>query len=74
MTEAIKLEYLNEAIEYLLNRLDKPIELAVISGTGLGHVADRFDVIQDIPYSDIPHMPRTSVQSHSGQPKTRSDR
>jgi purine-nucleoside phosphorylase len=39
----------------------------IILGTGLGKLTD--DILKDveIPYEDIPHFPKTTVQSHKGQ-------
>lgn len=35
-------------------------------GTGLGSFAERIDIEHLIPYKDIPHFPRTTVESHQG--------
>lgn len=35
-------------------------------GTGLGDMTERLAVEQLIPYRDIPHFPRATVQSHQG--------
>jgi purine-nucleoside phosphorylase len=42
-------------------------EVAVILGTGLGGFGDKIQNAKPISYSEIPHFPRTTVESHKGQ-------
>ncbi|GAB4145304.1 MAG: purine-nucleoside phosphorylase [Planctomycetaceae bacterium] len=42
-------------------------QLGMILGTGLGGLADQIESSSVIPYSEIPHFPRSTVESHSGQ-------
>lgn len=54
--------------EYLSQQeLSKELEAAIILGSGLGSFTDRINTSLEIPYSDIPGMPVTSVQGHDGQ-------
>lgn len=69
MSEEIRLEFLNEAVEYLSNRLAVKPEWVLITGTGLGKVVEAFDYKMSIPYSEIPNMPSTTVESHTGELK-----
>lgn len=39
----------------------------IILGTGLGHLADEIEVEHSISYSDIPHFPVSTVESHAGR-------
>lgn len=39
---------------------------AIQLGTGLGKLADRMSIELEIPYSDIPHFPESTVESHQG--------
>ncbi|MBN2713773.1 MAG: purine-nucleoside phosphorylase [Planctomycetes bacterium] len=41
--------------------------VGIILGTGLGNLARRIDNAVEIPYSDIPNFPVSTVQSHAGQ-------
>jgi purine-nucleoside phosphorylase len=41
--------------------------VALILGTGLGGLAQKIDVAAKIPYSEIPHFPRPTVQAHAGE-------
>jgi len=40
--------------------------LAVMTGTGLGEIADHMEIGVRLDYKDIPHFPRSTVQTHSG--------
>ena len=42
-------------------------ELGVILGTGLGDFARSLDSPVVVPYADIPHFPRSTVESHAGE-------
>jgi purine-nucleoside phosphorylase len=41
--------------------------VAIILGTGLGALADAITVESTLLYSDIPHMPASTVESHTGR-------
>lgn len=41
-------------------------EVAIILGTGLGGIADHVDVMERIPYAEIPHFPESTVEGHKG--------
>ena len=40
---------------------------AIILGTGLGRLADEIEILQAIPYAEIPNFPQSTVEGHSGQ-------
>ena len=42
-------------------------ETAIILGSGLGHLADEIEVESEIAYSEIPNMPISTVEGHSGK-------
>ena len=42
-------------------------KIAIVLGTGLGGFADHLDSQVAIPYSEIPHFPRPTVEGHSGR-------
>jgi purine-nucleoside phosphorylase len=45
---------------------DRPPALALILGSGLGSLIDAFDEVRRVPYSEIPHLPTSSVRGHAG--------
>ncbi len=42
-------------------------EIGIILGSGLGPLADEVDVVQTIPYEDIPGFPHSTVEGHKGE-------
>lgn len=42
-------------------------KVGIILGTGLGGLAREIDTEQSIPYTEIPHFPVSTVESHAGQ-------
>jgi purine-nucleoside phosphorylase len=58
---------LEQAIDSVRQRSSLAVETAVILGTGLGALAREISVETAIPYSDIPHFPLATVESHTGQ-------
>ena len=48
-------------------RFARPIEAAIILGTGLGGLADEINVEQSIDYPELPNFPLSTVESHSGR-------
>lgn len=61
------LEKINQTAEYLRSRVAEMPRTAIILGTGLGALVDHIRVNQEIPYSEIPNMPVSTVQGHSGK-------
>ncbi len=41
--------------------------VAIVLGTGLGHLAREIEVVDSFPYKDIPHFPVSTVEGHSGR-------
>src|SRR5262245_34476117 len=42
-------------------------QLGIILGTGLGDFAQALESSAVVPYADIPHFPRSTVESHAGE-------
>ena len=42
-------------------------KIALVLGSGLGAFADEFAAAKKIPYSDIPHFPRSTAIGHAGK-------
>lgn len=48
-------------------RFPKPVDVAIILGTGLGGLAEEIQVEQAIDYSELPNFPLSTVESHKGR-------
>jgi purine-nucleoside phosphorylase len=58
---------INEAVSFLRTRTARKPEIGIILGTGLGGLADEIAAEIAIDYSDIPHFPVSTVESHKGK-------
>ncbi len=56
-----------EASQFLNERLGQHATLGIILGSGLGSFVDLLENKKEIPYSEIPHFPKSSVTGHPGQ-------
>jgi len=56
-----------EATAYVRSLLSVNVLDAVVLGTGLGDFENSIDIKKEISYSDIPHFPKSTVQSHHGK-------
>ena len=61
------LEKIRETANYIRNRIPVIPEYAIILGTGLGELANLITDKTDIPYSEIPNFPVSTVEGHSGK-------
>jgi purine-nucleoside phosphorylase len=55
-----------EAVSFLHSRLPATPNAAIILGTGLGGLGDRVQPIAQVSYTEIPHVPRSTVEGHRG--------
>lgn len=60
-------EAVESAARMLKGKLEEIPEIALILGSGLGSVTESFDDPVEIPYTQIPHFPRSTVEGHSGK-------
>ena len=68
MTDADTLRsHVSEAVEALRSRIGSDARVGLILGTGLGALADEIDGAEAVPYSEIPHFPLSTVESHEGR-------
>jgi purine-nucleoside phosphorylase len=56
----------NECVAYLRDTLPFLPRTIIQLGTGLGGFVDQIDTRKIIPYSEIPHFPTSTVESHQG--------
>jgi purine-nucleoside phosphorylase len=61
-------DQVSEAAGWLRARLDGHApRLGIVLGSGLGAAADAVTEAVNVPYSDIPHFPQSTVEGHSGR-------
>lgn len=56
-----------EAAEFIRSKYDEEIKTALVLGSGLGAFADEIENAVRIPYEEIPHFARSTVEGHAGQ-------
>jgi purine-nucleoside phosphorylase len=57
----------DEAASFLRDQLTNEPQLGIILGTGLGLLAEQIDVTATLSYDEVPHVPRSTVESHDGR-------
>jgi purine-nucleoside phosphorylase len=58
---------IREAVEAIRERSGLRPRIGVILGTGLGALAERIQVETSIPYPELPHFARATVETHEGR-------
>ena len=61
------LEQFKESAAYIQSRTTVKPSIGIILGTGLGGLVKEINVIDEIPYEQIPNFPVSTVESHSGK-------
>ncbi|TSA29998.1 MAG: purine-nucleoside phosphorylase [Ignavibacteriales bacterium] len=61
------IEMINQTLEVIRKKTDKNYEVGIILGTGLGGLVKDISVEHEIDYSDLPHFPLSTVESHQGK-------
>jgi purine-nucleoside phosphorylase len=60
-------ERIQEAVKVIRKHTKLKPEIAITLGTGLGALAKDIKPVVKIPYTDIPHFPLSTVETHAGQ-------
>ena len=55
-----------QTVEYLNNRKTINPKIAIVLGSGLGGLTQKIDIVDEIPYKEIPNFPISTVQGHKG--------
>jgi purine-nucleoside phosphorylase len=55
------------AANFIIGKTDLRPKIALVLGSGLGAFGDEFETPAKIPYSEIPHFPRSTAIGHAGQ-------
>ena len=61
------LEKIRKAAAYISERVEMLPKTGIILGTGLGQLVDHIKIVKEIPYGEIPEMPVSTVEGHSGK-------
>mgnify|MGYP001371818209 CR=1 FL=1 len=61
------LETIKQTADYLKGRIGDVPNVAIILGTGLGELANEIKDKTEIPYTEIPNFPVSTVEGHSGK-------
>jgi purine-nucleoside phosphorylase len=60
-------EFAEQAAAFIRARCPLAPAIALVLGSGLGGLAERLTGAIAIPYAEIPHFPRSTVEGHSGR-------
>lgn len=60
-------EQIREAVLFLKAKGIEAPKVGIVLGTGLGKFTDKINIIESIPYDDIPHFAVATVESHTGR-------
>lgn len=58
---------IDEAVNTIKSKVRKPIDLAIICGSGLGALADQIEDAIVLDYEQIPHFPVSTIPGHAGK-------
>lgn len=58
--------YVEDTVFAVRKRIAKAPRVGVVLGSGLGAFADTLRGVEKIPYSELPHMPKSEVAGHLG--------
>jgi purine-nucleoside phosphorylase len=57
---------IQSAADFLAAKWPTVPQIGMITGTGLGSLTDKIKVDLRIPYEEIPHFPRSTIEGHKG--------
>ncbi len=63
----LMLDEINEAIQFIQSKYATRPSVGIVLGSGLGSFVNEMEVEVEIPYSEIPHFPVSTVKGHSGK-------
>jgi purine-nucleoside phosphorylase len=61
------LNHIQEAVDFIQSKTQVKPEFGIILGTGLGGLVKEIEIIDEIPYEQIPNFPVSTVESHKGR-------
>ena len=64
--ETIRKE-VEESSRFILGKVKERPKVGIILGTGLGGLVQKISITKALPYREIPHFPRSTVEGHVGR-------
>jgi purine-nucleoside phosphorylase len=61
------LEKIKATASFIKERINDNPEIGIILGTGLGGLVKEIEIIESIPYNEIPNFPVSTVEGHAGR-------
>ncbi len=61
------LDKIKETTKYINSKTQVKPTVGIILGTGLGGLVKEIEIIDEVPYEEIPNFPVSTVKSHSGK-------
>lgn len=61
------LHLIQEAVSFIQSKTQVQPDFGIILGTGLGGLVKEIEIIDEIPYEQIPNFPVSTVESHKGR-------
>ncbi|MEO8771351.1 MAG: purine-nucleoside phosphorylase [Ferruginibacter sp.] len=58
---------INEAVSFIKSKYSEQPVVGIVLGSGLGSFTSEIKIEAEIPYSDIPHFPVSTVEGHRGK-------
>jgi purine-nucleoside phosphorylase len=58
---------INEALEVIRKKTKEQYQIGIILGTGLGGLVKEIKIEHQFDYSELPHFPLSTVESHNGK-------
>jgi len=59
-------DQIQESLQFIRTRWTGTAKVGIVLGTGLGNLAQQIKAEAVIPYGQIPHFPRSTVETHAG--------
>lgn len=67
MMQQMKTQEIEAAAAFLRIKVNFPIQVAVVLGSGLSAFAERLEKAVAVPYGTVPNFPQSTVPGHSGR-------
>ncbi len=61
------LEKIKATASFIKEKINASPEIGIILGTGLGGLAKEIEILESIPYNEIPDFPVSTVEGHAGR-------